>query len=658
MIDANGTNVNALTHGPLTMQAFHQLSGLIDGISYIKIVVDTKTKVVHFMDDHLYKFHAKYIARDILQISEKDLLDHIDELNNKFYFGKSRDLYLGILALIKTSDGQFFTLETVEVDTMDRDMILDFYQTIKNHIPQDIPLLFKPANHSQELSIKDTSKQTLPRIYTHELTQSRSYIPLNIGEGKGRLRYFKNKEEYKNKKESITWYDIIVMDRVPDNIPRISGIINTSYTTPLSHTNILATGWQIPNAIQIGAEQIIKDKNLNGKWVTYVVAHDQDAVILEEIQPMEVTTPLWKTHQVSMEKPHIDNDPILSLYHLRKDHQSRHGTKAANLGEVNYLLQNKSERLLGFYQIPRSPRPHLLMYAQKLLGSKDHDSLIHDANQFLRKNLTVPKGISIPFSYQRRFLESSPIIQQTIGKLKMALELNDKSIDSLCIKLQQMIQNTNLPEEMKSDITQKISMHLRGADKFVVRSSSNAEDLQNFSAAGIYESYNHITSLENLFDSIKKVWASLVSPRSVHLRKDVGISLDDAYMGVIIQEEVSSEIGGVLVTVNPLNSKDDFRNVYINASHNSSIEVVQGTGNPYQLLYNIVEGGGRTILKDPQDKELTESQLDLMGTLAFSGKLLQSHFAPDDLYNLPVDIEWAINKNKIYLLQIRPYQFE
>src|SRR5690606_1699972 len=126
-------------------------------------------------------------------------------------------------------------------------------------------------------------------------------------------------------------------------------------------------------------------------------------------------------------------------------------------------------------------------------------------------------------------------------------------------------------------------------------SSSNAEDLAGFSAAGIYESINHVATADSIFESIKEVWASLVSPRSVRLRHEVGISLDDCYMGVIVQEEIDAQMGGVMVTTNPMNRSGDFRNVYINVSPQSVVNIVQGTDMPFQYLFNTVEGGGRTL---------------------------------------------------------------
>ncbi|TWW09688.1 hypothetical protein E3A20_11850 [Planctomyces bekefii] len=125
-------------------------------------------------------------------------------------------------------------------------------------------------------------------------------------------------------------------------------------------------------------------------------------------------------------------------------------------------------------------------------------------------------------------------------------------------------------------------------------------------------------------------------------------------MGVIVQEEVSSDMGGVLVTTNPTNPQGDFRNVYVNAVAGSAVDVVSGKSTPYQYLYNTVEGGGRTIAIGGRE-DLKKCQKDTLQRLAFAGRLLQSHFSQDYSFSTPADIEWAAANDKIYILQLRPY---
>lgn len=650
------SEVRALVGERLTLEAFSQLSGRLAGYPFVKLVVDQRNGKIHFLNHEIYPFHADYIAENLLSISTEEVDSKIDHYNHSFYQDPNRQFLLGILALHQRAEKRFFSLETVEVDTMDFSMLKSLFESAKSHVDSSIPILVKPANHHQESMFSQESKSEIPRIFAHELFASSSYVPLNKGSARGRIRAFSSMQEYARDKATLEWFDIIVMPKVPDDIPRLSGIINAEHTTPLSHTNVLASGWQIPNAIQVGVLDQIRDRGLNTRWVEYVVAPDASEVSLYTIDPPEKPdqAPSWKATKVQIEEPEVGNVPIARLEELRTSDRFKYGTKAANLGEIHRLLSRNSGRILGFYQVARPPRKNLLPYLAGLLGVPETSNLQEQAWRFLKEQVHLPRGIAIPFSIQQRFLEASPKIQQAIGKLKMALELNAPQIDALCVTLQKMIVAAKIPLEIRDEIDSQIASHLSGVSSFVVRSSSNAEDLENFSAAGIYESICHVTTADKVFDGIKQVWASLLSPRSVRLRHQVGISLDDVYMGVIVQEEVSSGMGGVMVTTHPAN-RSDFRNVYLNISAKSVVQVVQGEELPYQCLFNTVEGGGRTLSLGSATQDLGEAQKASLQKLALIGRLLQSHFSPDYTFNAPVDIEWLINPEGIHILQLRPY---
>ena len=648
----------------LSLEAFRQLSGNLAGYPFVKVVVDRNAnadQVVHFINNHRYQFHSDYIAEVMMETPREELDMRIDEFNASVYGSPDRNYYLGTVALHKKGE-RFFTLETVELDSMGEQAVIEFYWTVKAHLDPVLPFFFKPANHGQEAIAQALSKEKLPRIYSHELHAASAFIALNPGKAKGRIRAFASEKEYKAARSTLEWYDIIVMERVPDDIPRLSGIINAKHTTPLSHTNVLAHGWQIPNCVQIGIMEQIREEGLSERWVELGVELDGTKVALQPVEEppaRELTRPAWVSQRVVLEEPDTQNVPIAELQQLRMTDRFKYGTKAAHLGELMHLLEFGSERLLGFYKIRRAPRPHLLPYIGKFLGLSESESLDapllnRRAIEFLRNTLRVPRGIALPFTLNQQFLETSPKIQQMLGKLKMALELNAREIDPLCLDLMNMMRTLRMDEKMRETIDSMIANNLAGVSSFVVRSSSNAEDLESFSAAGIYESLNHQTTAENIFQSIREVWASLVSPRSVRLRQEVGISLDDCWMGVIIQEEMPSRLGGVLVTTNPLNPAD-FRNVYVNVSTNSVDSVVSGVELPLQYVYNTVEGGGRTLSLGSSDTDLVTEDKELLQKLAFAGRLLQSHFSPNYTFSDPVDIEWLIDDEGIVILQLRPY---
>ncbi len=646
----------ALVNERLTKIFFDQFSGVLANIPFVKFVIDREDgDKIYFLNDRFYHLHAYFVADHIINEDHAAFFKKIDSFNESNYHSNERRFYFGTIGRIKKENRSIYLLETQEIDSMGKELIEDLFSIIKKNIDPNFELIFKPANHIQENSVESISVKTIPRMLTSEIYATSNFISLNPGVSVGRIRKFNSEEDFHNALTTLEWYDIVVMNRVPDDVPRVSGLINANFTTPLSHTNVLASGWKIPNCIQKDIFDIISKEAIEGKWVRYEVANSTNhAKLTLTDAPKNLKKPNWAMQSITLENPDIDDMNICSLSQLRMTDRYKYGTKAANIGEMKHVLKNGSNRILGFYQVKRPPRENLLSHLANFLSVQENSDLQSNALKFLSSLIKVPKGIAIPFSIQRKFLETSPQIQQAIGKLKMALELNAHEIDSLCVTLQKMILRTRIPDAIRDEIDRMIINELAGVSTFVVRSSSNAEDLENFSAAGIYESVNHITSSEKIFDAIKTVWASLLSARSVRLRQQSGISLDQSYMGVIVQEEVTSGMGGVIVTTNPLD-KEDFRNTYINVSLKSVINIVQGAELPMQYLYNTVESGGYTLSLGSSTEDLSSDRREVLQKIAYAGRLMQSHFSPDYTFSNPVDIEWLVNENGIHFLQLRPF---
>ncbi len=647
--------VPALPGDLLTLADFSGLATTVAGYPYVKLVLDQETSTVHLIDGAERMLHVQYVAERILGMTRAELTRNLDAFNDSVYRADDRRFLLGTLALHDRPEygGQFFSLETVEVDTMGSDLLRLFYRTVRALVVDTIPVLLKPANHLQESYATDD----MPRILAHELYSTAPYVPLNPGTTTGRLRVFESEAAYRATTEPVRWYDVLVMDRMPDDIPRVSGLVNSRHTTPLSHTNVLAAGWGIPNAIQQNA--LITLAELDGGWVELTVDQAAPALAVRAVaRPDSVDAgPPWAATQVDIGKPDLAAAQILPLDELRATDAHRFGTKAANLGELSAVLRDGSPWWLGFYQAPRPPRPHLLEYLARHLAvtGTDASELSQAAHRLVKEHAVVPRGIALPFALQQQFLESSPAIQQTIGKLKMALALGGE-IDGLCAELGALIRDTPLPAELRTLIEDAVLRHLTGAGRVVVRSSSNAEDLIGFSAAGIYESVPEVESIEDVIDAIQRVWASLVTTRGVLLRDEAGIGLSDCFMGVVIQQQLDGALGGVMVTTNPLD-RTDFRSVLLNLARNSVDDVVSGARDPLQHLYNTMEGGSRTVAMGAEPDDVDDHAKATLGKLALIGRLLQGHFAgAHGSVDAPVDVEWLVDGDRIVLLQCRPYQ--
>ncbi|MEW1565512.1 PEP/pyruvate-binding domain-containing protein [Streptomyces sp. NPDC093509] len=645
----------------LSLPLFRTLSGEHAGHPYLKVVVDRAEDTWHLLDTRVHPFHVDYIATRVLGMTPQQLDAELDAFNASVYMAPDRRFLLGVLSLHSDEDTDgaerpFLVLETTEADTMQGPLLQDFYDYVRLRVDGRLPLLLKPANHGQEHELATVSDARLPRILSQELFGNRTRTCLNPGVAQGRLRYFRSPQEYRAGAAALGWSDIVAMAGLPDDVPRVAGFINTAATTPLSHTNVLASGWGIPNAIIRDLDDLVERHGLDDAWVDYHVR--EDTITLERLsRAPALERPVWDTQRIHLGAPLIGDAPIMELRRLRSDDRDSYGTKAAHLGELHHVLDSRTADLTAFYARPRPPRPDLLAHLGSRLDEPGAplERLRSSAAERVAQTVRAPRGVALPFHLHHLYLTSSPALQQGIGKLKMALELDALDmIDSLSLDLQHLMRNTPMPDEVTRAITGAVPQLLADGRRLVVRSSSNAEDLPGFSAAGIYDSVTTVHGARQLLDAVVHVWASLLSPRSVRMRHQVGISLDDTYMGVIIQEYASADLGGVLVTCNPTR-REDFRNVYLNCTPGSPERVVDGTVLPHQYLYNTVEGGGRTVAVGSSGTDLAAGTRAALARLALAGRLLQSHFStgdPDDA----LDIEWLMtDEGAFQLVQVRPY---
>ncbi|MEU8516717.1 PEP/pyruvate-binding domain-containing protein [Kitasatospora sp. NPDC048722] len=653
----------------LTLQEFSRLAGQVGGYPYVKVVLDRQESVLHFIDSADGTLHVRYIASEILGMSIDELARGLDAFNDEVYRNPDRRFYLGTLAhhTHHIHHGEFLSLETVDVDTMSQEMLRFFFHRVRAHVDPALPLVLKPANHRQEGYVARIPESEMPRVLSHELYSTAAFVPLAAGAAHGRLRVFRSEEEYRGDPEPLAWHDIVVMPRVPEDIPRVSGIIHTEHTTPLSHINVMAAGWRIPNAVGVGAVERIERAGLAGRWVHYRVDADGEDFLLEAAEPGSPggTRPAASGDRVVVDSPDLTPTPIAPLFDLRAGDHVRFGTKAAGLGELTHLLQHGSPRWLGFYRVPRPPRDNLLRYLARQLDlpeDADESELNSAAQQLVKEHVQVPRGIVLPFSLQQRFLDSSAELRAVVETINSELPngTSPQRVEELCREAQRLVRTTPVPGPIRAEIDRAVGRHLYGAPVLVVRSSSNAEDLPGFSAAGLYESVANVGAaggavLDALLDAVREVWASLLSPRAVLLRSQAGIPPEHCRMGVIVQEQVGATVGGVLVSCNPL-SPGDFRNVLLNISPRSVTDVVTGRGVPIQYLCNTMEGGSRTVSLGTAAADLDRGTKDVLGRLALVSRLLQSHFSPDEAYDAPVDVEWAVEGDRISLLQVRPFR--
>jgi phosphoenolpyruvate synthase/pyruvate phosphate dikinase len=100
---------------------------------------------------------------------------------------------------------------------------------------------------------------------------------------------------------------------------------------------------------------------------------------------------------------------------------------------------------------------------------------------------------------------------------------------------------------------------------FRFRSSTNAEDIEGFNGAGLYESKTGIygDSIKSFEKAIKQVWSSVWNESSYWERELFGIDQRDIAMGVLVHRAFPDELAnGVVITKNLF--RDNFSGITVN----------------------------------------------------------------------------------------------
>jgi len=170
-----------------------------------------------------------------------------------------------------------------------------------------------------------------------------------------------------------------------------------------------------------------------------------------------------------------------------------------------------------------------------------------------------------------------------------------------------------------------------------VRSSATAEDMVHASFAGQYETYLGIKTREEALVAVRKCWASLWSPQVRSYRRRESIDETDIAMAVIIQSMADATWAGVMFTRDPQGSALDMK---VEAVPGLGDDLVSGRVTPHGFVID-----RRTLAIRSRGEK---TKLGFLEDLARLGLRIEHRAAA------PQDIEWAMTRKGLRVLQARP----
>ncbi len=555
----------------------------------------------HFINTRRYALHADYLTAQHLLPPQG--------LASANYRNAKRRFLLGTLSLHPVA--KTWVLEFWQGDQLTPEL-LQLGQAV---LARDFgvgPVRFK-ANSSQHEAV--AHEAGVAAITQAELLREKPYLAYNPASSAGRLRLVTSLED----SNDITPQDIVVLSEPPLALPPVAGVILAEPSTALSHVNLLAKGWGIPNLYVRDAFDVLRE--FDGRWVRLVATRQSYRIEPLAEAPRAVQRPTARL----LKAPDLQRKSPLPLAALRSADASACGGKAAKLGALEAL------RRAG--RLPAGIAP-------------------------------VPDGFCIPFAQYAAFVAQPEVadrIQHALLTLDAAPTAGARR--ELLAALRSDLLALPVPTGMEAKWQERWQAQLAGAGVFV-RSSSNSEDLANFSGAGLYTTVPHVR--EQLGQAVKTVWASVWNAEAFEARRVAGLKHTDVLMAVFVQAAVDSRSSGVMITRDPFDASRRGV-VYVSAKRGIGIKVVEGRRIAEQALYEARSG---SIERLSASAEATELRLDAAGGLIEQATSAQQVLSDAQVRQLAAlalavqrglggvdqDIEWAIDgRARPVLLQARPY---
>ncbi len=585
-------------------------------LPHAMFVIDRRNKnKIYYVNSQMYRFHADFA--NALYLSLKRGEDFFKDV----YTNDNRRLIVGTVAW--QTPIQKFTFEFWDGDLVTAEMIKDTNDIINKSFFTHVS--FKPNSIRQE---DVSAKLDMPKVSADEISKNQVYLALNAAMGVGRIHVIDKLDDT----VEIGYNEILVLKELPLSLPPVAGIIVSEPSSPVSHINLLAQGWKIPNAYIKDANELFR--KYDGTWFKFETRlndYSLDLCLKECLDNAKLEAPtVYGNDNFKPPPSNLDVTKLAFINEMRSRDSIIYGSKAANLGEVIH------GRLSDF---------------------------------------DVPNGFGIPFVYYKQFMESNGF-----DKIIDALMDDHEFVHNPSVRrkklaeFRQTLQKGKFDEKLKAEILQKWKTTL-GAKPVFVRSSSNAEDSGKFSGAGLYSSVNNVTQEDKITDAVKTVWASVWNFQAYEARERNFVDHDGTYMSVLIQLGVTMDNGGVMVTKDPYDALNKGA-VYISSTfgHNQAVtQPGEGIGKgekipiPEQILFTPKSNSVQVLTRSDQETMFVPDEKGGMKEVPFTSKrrvlsdlvarrlVRAANEIKTVFHGVEQDIEWGIMKGRIYIVQSRPY---
>jgi len=486
-------------HSITKKQQFLNLAGkpLTDkftNMKSVKVVYDYGAKKMYFFNSTRYTYHYDFCVQ-VLGYSQE-----IGEFNKESYNPTNKRTYL--LANINyLEDSDDWVMELAASDEMNAGLINFFFNEVnKNVFFKDKLKFYLNSPHVIGLNSKKALK--IPTVFSDFIFKRITEQSIENTSSIGILKKYdlRKKEDFNPKAD-----EIIIINTTPEFIPTVRGIIITELQTPLSHLVLLAKNRNIPVYVDTKVWEKQSVNNLLGKKVELITKENSYS-----LKASQKPIPSKKAVKEIILKRDLSVTDLVDLETVTPlNIVNSIGSKATNLG-----LLKQIQKELKSYKTPE--------YA-----------------------------IAIPFYYFDQHIKDNHF-QDKINALYAIPKDSVKLLEKELKAFRKTVKNSKVNPELLKKIEEKLNAQ-NDFKNFRFRSSTNAEDMEGFNGAGLYDSKTAIIgdTEKTVEKAILEVWSSFWNFRAFQERDLFGINHESCAMGVLVHRSFPDEkANGVLVTRN------------------------------------------------------------------------------------------------------------
>jgi hypothetical protein len=624
--------------------ASEPLDASIPGATSVKVVIDrTDHNALYFQNSKRYCIHWDFASAH-LSGGKLPVVPTLAQFNATEYFSPDRRFILGALSYYAGPAKWVFELSPY--DAADPALIATAFDIARRGTWLGAELAFHPTSSRLDGITKDLPS-TIPIVTTDQLYEGIDYQPLNPGTSTGILR-FRRSEDVDGK--YIPFREIVVLDAVPNDISIVSGIITSEFQTPLAHINVLSVNRGTPNMALRGALDHAELRALEGKWVELRVGpnawevgevteaaaaawwneHKPKAL---SVQPMDLTvTDLRAANEM------IDAEASSLSAGISRAIPA-FGAKATNYGALSVAQERGAFSALPVMDAPGPMAP----------------------------------AFGVPMFYYDQFMRDNGLYDRMKALMAEASWADPEAREEALDQFKDELRAAPIREEVVREVIARAAELFPGED-IRFRSSTNAEDLGQFTGAGLYNSETGKPAIpgderDSVAWAIKKVWSQVWNSRAYQERDYFSMAHLDVGMALLVHANFpEEEAQGVALTNNPFDASGLEPAFYVNGQvgNNDVVTPERGTTADSYLQYFNSPGqpvvytqhstlvpAGHSVLSEDQTQRLGIA-LDAIHKYFFS-----AYGSAGGWYALEVD--WKFDDKlspgspRLFIKQARPY---